>query len=147
MIVLRILAAYLVAVFVAASLGSAFHSWEVQNGLIAAGLDFPVADRVKSALEDYRGLVFGLYGVIFAIALAVGFVVAALLRLVLRPLSSVAFELAGAGAIALALYLMSQQYNHTTPIAGARGWVGFTLQCVAGAIGGHFFSNLLPRKR
>ncbi|MBY0421419.1 MAG: hypothetical protein K2Q06_03885 [Parvularculaceae bacterium] len=147
MIIFRILLAFLLSVAVAASLGSLFHSFETQNALIAAGLDFPLGDRMRGAFEDYLGLVPGQYGAVIAIALALGFVVAAVLRRVLKPLAGVAFPLAGAAAVALTLYLMSQQFYTTTPIAGARGPIGFGLQCLAGAIGGLVFGTFFPPRR
>jgi hypothetical protein len=147
MIIFRVILAFVLAAGVAASLGSLFHSFGTQNALIAAGLDFPLGDRLRSALEDYAGLVPGLYGAMIAVALAAGFIVAALLRLVLKPLAGIAFPVAGAAAVALMLYLMSQQFYTTTPIAGARGVFGFALQCLAGAIGGFVFGLFFPAKR
>lgn len=147
MIILRVILAFVLAAGVAASLGSFFHSFETQNALIAAGLDFPLGDRIHSALEDYVGLVPGLYGAVIAVALTVGFIVAALLRLVLKPLAGIAFPLAGAAAVALTLFLMSQQYYTTTPIAGARGALGFGLQMLAGAVGGFVFGLFFPARR
>lgn len=147
MIIVRIFLAFLLSVAVAASLGAWLHSFETQNALIAAGLDFPIGDRIRSAVEDYLGLVPGLYGAVIAVALAIGFAVAAILRRLIKPLAPVAFPLAGAAAVALTLFLMSQQYYTTTPIAGARGAFGFALQCLAGAIGGLVFGMFFPARR
>lgn len=147
MIVVRVFLAFLLSVAVASSVGSLFHSFGTQNALIAAGLDFPLAERLRAAGADWLGLVPGLYGGVIAVALAIGFVVAAILRLVLKPLAGVAFPVAGAAAVALTLYLMSQQYYTTTPIAGARGAFGFALQCLAGAIGGFVFAAFFPPRR
>ncbi len=147
MIILRVLLAFLLSAGIAASFGALFHSFGTQNALIAAGLDFPVADRLRSALEDYVGLVPGQYGAVIAVALALGFVVAAILRRVLKPLAGVAFPVAGAAAVALTLHFMSQQFYGTTPIAGARGPLGFGLQCLAGGIGGWVFGLFFPPRR
>jgi hypothetical protein len=83
--------------------------------------------------------------VVIVLALLVGFLVAWPMKRVLKPIAPFAYPIAGAAAIALALYLMSKQFYGTTPIAGARGALGFTLQCLAGAAGGYVFAALNER--
>jgi hypothetical protein len=142
---IRIPAAFVLAVVAATVFGSLFSSYMTQSALIAAGAEFPVADRFSSAMSDFVGIAPA-YGVVIAIALGVGFLVAAILRRVIKPLAPVAFPIAGAAAVGAALALMSIQYYSTTPIAGARGALGFALQCLAGGIGGFVFAGLLRRR-
>lgn len=155
MAVLRTVAAFLVALVAATGAGSVFASLMIQAGLVGAGATFTPADRLAAIGEDYSGLVVGTlfrngvpgaYVLVFAIGLAVGFVVAFGLKRLVKPLAPVAYPLAGAAAIATALMLMSLQYYGTTPIAGARGSLGFALQLAAGAIGGLVFALLRPKR-
>ena len=67
------------------------------------------------------------------------FVVAGVLRGLLRLSPTLVFSLAGAFAIAVMLMAM-HPLLHVTLIAGARSPMGFTCQCLAGAIGGYVFS-------
>jgi hypothetical protein len=142
--VLRTLVAFCAAAIVASFCGAVFHSQMVLARLAALGAEITPALRVTSTLDDMVGLIPA-YPVVISIGLAVGFAVAFGVKRILKPLAPVAYPLAGAAAVALALYLMSQQFYTTTPIAGARGTIGFLLQCLAGGLGGVVFAVLRPR--
>ncbi|MEX0645152.1 MAG: hypothetical protein WD076_07570 [Parvularculaceae bacterium] len=137
--------AFLAAVATSTILGTLFHTQMVFARLADAGAALPLSVRLQGTVNDLLGL-GPLYGAVIALGLAAGFSVAARLKRVLKPLAPIAYPLAGAAVIGLALYLMSVVYYSATPIAGARGVVGFSLQCLAGAIGGLVFAALLPRK-
>lgn len=155
MAMFRVLAAFLVSLLGAVTAGSAFASLMVQNAQIAVGGEYTTADRIAGFTEDYQGLVVGTlfqngmpgsYTLVIAIALAVGFLVAFGMKRLIKPLAPIAYPLAGAAAVALTLALMSMQFYSTTPIAGARGPLGFGLQMLAGAIGGMIFAALRPKR-
>lgn len=141
--IFRNVAAYLAAVIAAYALGAFFHTQMVFAALAGAGAEIPLALRLETTIGDFLGL--WQYAAVVAIALLAGFLVAALVKRVLKPLAPVAYPIAGAAAIALALTLMSMQYYGTTPIAGARGPLGLALQCLAGAAGGFVFAALRRR--
>jgi hypothetical protein len=141
--IFRYVAGYLGAVIVAYALASFFHTQMVLSVFADVG-GVPLPVRLQTTAGDFLGL--WQYAAVIAIALAAGFVVAAILKLVLKPLAGVAYPIAGAAGVALALTLMSMQFYGTTPIAGARGTLGFLLQCFAGAAGGFVFAALTRRR-
>ena len=122
---------------------SAWQSYSVQSRLIALGVDIPLPLRLHTAFGDLVGLAPALLPVLGG-ALALGFLVAAVLRPRLPMLAAVAYPLAGAAAVGLALAVMAWQMA-ITPIAGARGDLGFAVLCGAGAVGGFVFSRLRTR--
>lgn len=142
--IFRNIAAYIAAVIAAYALGAVFHTQMVFAALAGAGAEIPLSLRLETTAGDLIGL--WQYAAVVAIALLVGFAVAAILKRILKPLAPIAYPLAGAAGVALALTLMSMQYYGTTPIAGARGPVGFALQCLAGAAGGVVFAALARRR-
>lgn len=99
------------------------------------------------AFETFRYNLSGLwmYGAIIAVALLIGFLVAALVKRLLRPLAPVAYPVAGAFAIPLTVVLIEQVLGGGAGImSGARGAVGLALQGVAGLIGGAVFALVRP---
>lgn len=139
--VIRLALAFAAATVSAVLLASAFHTQMVIAGLGAAGAAIDAATRLAMMAADLKGLAPS-YGAVIAIALAIGFFVAAWLKRVVRPLAPIAYPLAGAAAIGVALALMSIVYEGVTPIASARSPEGFALQCLAGALGGVVFAWL-----
>jgi hypothetical protein len=139
MAIVRILLGYLLAVTVATALGSAVHTQMIVAGLTEAGALIQPDVRLAMTFNDFVGLA-PQFGVVVAIALAIGFLIAAGLKRILKPLAPVAFPLAGAAAIAVALTVMHIAFDGITPIAGARTPLGFALECLAGAAGGLVFS-------
>lgn len=101
-----------------------------------------VADRLSMTGADILNT--GLYLVIIAVGFAIAFVVASLLKRVLPGLASVAYPIAGATAIGVALGLMYLNFQ-TVPLSGARGTFGFTAQMLAGAFGGWVFSLIIQK--
>jgi len=146
MAIVRILSGYALAVIIATALGSAFHTQMIIKGLTDAGALIAPDTRLAMTGNDFVGLA-PQFGVVIAIALGIGFLIAAVLRRALKPLAPVAFPLAGAAAIAVALSIMHVAFDGITPIAGARTSLGFALECVAGAVGGLVFSMFAGGKR
>lgn len=110
------------------------HSLRVQAGLAEIGIELPAGVRIDAIARDLVGLLPSVLPVM-ALALAGGFVVARVLRRLLYVPSGLAYPLAGATAVAVALTAMVYFY-HITPIAGARGDTGFGAMTLAGALGG-----------
>lgn len=101
-----------------------------------------LGDRLNMTMVDITGTV--LYLVIIAIGFAIAFVIASLLKRRLPGFSGVAYPIAGAAAIGVALGLMYMNFQ-TVPISGARGTFGFLAQMLAGAFGGWVFGKLVDR--
>ena len=127
---------------VAYTLASFAHTQQVLVGLLDLGVLIPVADRIGMIAGDWVGLY--LYLVVVAIGLLIGFSVMALIRRVLPVPRTLLYALAGALAM-LAILSSMRELASMTPIAGARGILGMSLQCLAGAIGGAVFGISLDR--
>ena len=98
-----------------------------------------IGDRFNMTLFDISNMVA--YLVIVAIALLIGFLIATILKRFLPNLARVAYPIAGAAAIAVALGAMYIMFQ-TIPISGARSTMGFLAQMFAGAIGGWVFAKI-----
>ena len=144
----RILIGYLLSVVIATAVASLFQTQMVISKLGAAGLAVSSQTRLNMSLEDIVGLAPQFGGVV-AIGFAVAFLIAAALKRVAKQPAPIAYPLAGAAAIALALILMPflLKLNGLTPLAGTRGAMAFALQCVAGAIGGLVFAGFASDRR
>ncbi len=138
---------FILAIVAATVTGVSFHTYSVLGRLTALGVSIPFGDRLRVMEQDLIGLA-PTYSVIIAIALAVSFLVAAILKPRAGFIAPFAYPMAGGAGVAVALLAMHYLYNGATPIAGARGALGFSLQSVAGALGGLVFSFILAlRKR
>ena len=142
--VLKVLLAFVAAVLVGFVTASVLHSQFVLAKLAGVGAEIPAGAWLRMTATDVVGF-FPLFPAVVAAGLAIGFVVAAVLKRVLKPLAPVAYPLAGAAAIGTALFLMGLQFE-MTPVAGARGALGFAAQCGAGALAGWVFALLLRRR-
>jgi hypothetical protein len=148
MAIIRTISGYLLAIAATTVTGSLLQTQLVLRALERAGATIPADVRFETALNDLTG--FGVqFGMIVAIALAVGFLVASGAKQVLKPLAPIAYPLGGACAMAAALVALPVLLNldGITPFAGARGTLGFALQCLAGGIGGLVFSLYSSRRR
>jgi hypothetical protein len=143
----RILIGYVLAVAVTTAAGSALQSHLVARALIQAGADVPVETQLSMMQSDL--ITFGpQFAAIVAIALAVGFIVAAILKRVLTPLAGIAYPLGGACALIAAMFVLPilLKLDGITPLAGARGGLGLAFQALAGALGGLVFTLIAARK-
>lgn len=141
---IRTALAFAVSALAGVVVASVLHSQFVLARLAHVGAVIGPADRWRMTAGDIAGLLPS-YGVVLTIALAVGFLVAWILKRWLKPLAPYAYPLAGAAAVAVALALMHQRFE-ITPIAGARGTAGFLAQCAAGALAGLVFAWLRPSR-
>jgi hypothetical protein len=150
MIFLRLALAYAASAAVAVVAASAFISQRIIAEQSAVGGAYTAAQQIEAFLLNLPGLAAGGYGVALAVALLVAFAVAALLKRVLKPLSAIAYPIAGAAAALGVLWLIN---TYLAPpgvggaIPGARSGFELALQALAGAIGGLAFELLRPRAR
>lgn len=140
---LKTAAAWVVAVFVSAVLGSLFSSQIVFAEFGDIGFDIPLQDRAVMTLKDF-GILETLLP-IYGLCLLIGFLIA---RFVIKLNSSndlFWYTLAGASAVLSTLLLISYAMQ-LMPLAGAKTSLGLILQATAGAIGGLCFGKLKPQR-
>jgi hypothetical protein len=146
--ILRSFAAYAVGVLVTFFTGSAFITWRIIAEQEAVGAQYDATDAIRDFSLNVPGLVSGGFGPVLAIALFVGFLVAAVLKRILTPLSPIAYPLAGAAAVLAALVIIGAVMAPGVggAIPGARSPLELGLQALAGALGGLAFEFLRPRR-
>jgi hypothetical protein len=144
---LRRIVAFVVAVGLMIVLGSAAHSYFVQQAWsIAAGqangtgpAAIPVADRLSWAAHDLAGMILP-YGAMTSIALLIAFLAAgAVSRFVGRRV--IIFGVGGALAI-YAIFTLLKMLVGTVGIFGARGSIGLAAQMAVGSVAGVLFARL-----
>jgi hypothetical protein len=144
---LRRIAAFVAAAVVMVVLGSAAHSYFVQEAWsMAAGqadgtapVAIPFADRVSWAAHDLGGMILS-YGAVTSIALFIALMTAgAVARF--TGLRVIVFGVAGAAAI-FVLFTALKMFLGTVGIFGARGATGLTAQMVVGSVAGVLFAQL-----
>jgi hypothetical protein len=149
---LRRIVAFVVAAAVMVVLGSAAHSYFVQEAWsIAAGqadgtafAAIPFADRVSWIVHDLGGMIRP-YGIVTSIALFIALLTAgAVARF--SGFRVIVFGVAGASAI-LVLFTALKMLLGTVGIFGARGAIGLAAQMAAGLVAGVLFAQLTrPRE-
>lgn len=139
--------AYLLGTASAYVFASGFYTQQVVAKQAAFGADYTLAQQGQVYWENFIGLAPA-YGVVLAVALLLGFLVAAVVKRILTPLAPVAYPLAGAAAVFTAIWLIDHTIGEggVGAIGGARDALGLGLQCLAGFIGGAVFASLRPRR-
>jgi hypothetical protein len=144
---LRRVIAFVVAAVAMVVLGSAAHSYFVQqawssaagNAYGSAPVVIPFADRISWAAHDLFGMLLP-YGVLTSIALFVAFLIAgALARFI--GFRVIVFGVAGALAL-FVLFTIVRMMLGSVGIFGARGPTGLAAQMIVGAIAGVLFARL-----
>jgi hypothetical protein len=144
---LRRVVAFVVAAVAMVVLGSAAHSYFVQQAWSAAAghaygtapAAIPFADRIAWGVHDLVGM-FLPYCAVTSIALLVAFVIAgALARF--TGFRVIIFGLAGALAL-FVLFTVMKSVLGTVGIFGARGPSGLAAQMAVGAVAGVLFARL-----
>lgn len=118
----------------------------INTQFVLGPYDVPItfADRFNMTMFDISNM--WLYLPVIAMALLIGFSIAALLKRLLPKLAAVAYPIAGGSAIAVTLGLM-YIFFQTIPISGARSIEGYLGQVFAGAIGGFVFAKIFVRSK
>ena len=138
---IRILPGFIAASLAAYVAGSILNTQFVIGAHTIGGapVSTGIRDRLSMTLADITGTV--LYLAIIAIGFAIAFLIASLLKRALPGLAGVAYPIAGATAIGVALGLMYMNFQ-TVPVSGARGTFGFLAQMLAGGFGGWVFGRI-----
>lgn len=142
---LRTLTAYLVAVTLAAALGSIAQTQFNIAAIAALGVEVPGGTRLWVTLQDLAGFA-PLYALLVAAALVPGFMIAAFVARVAPSGRGVSFVLAGGVSVACALLVINAVLP-MTPIAATRHASGVAALALAGAIGGGGYLAVRPRRR
>jgi hypothetical protein len=149
---LRRIVAFVVAAAVMVVLGSAAHSYFVQEAWsMAAGLaagsgaaSIPLADRISWAVHDLGGMILP-YSAVTSISLLIAFLAAGVVaRFSGRRV--LVFGVAGALAIWV-LFRSLRIVLGTVGIFGARGAIGLAAQMAAGLVAGLLFAHLTARSK
>lgn len=137
---------YAVSVLIVYTLASAAHTQQVLSGLLQLNVQIEMRDRLMMFAGDWAGLY--LYLMVIALVFLIAFLVIAIIKhFVLTSVPApILFAIGGALAM-LCMLLTMRELASLTPIAGARGTTGLTLQCLAGAAGGAVFGFALSRYR
>lgn len=137
--------AFLSSAFTAYILAAAFYTHQILAKQAAIGAIYTAAQQAETYWSNAVGL--WAYGIVIAVALGIGFLTAAAVKRVLRPLAPLAYPLAGATAILTALVLIESQLGGGAGImGGALSAFGMALQAVAGLIGGVVFHIVKDEK-
>src|ERR1700730_13470277 len=140
---LRRAVAFVVAAVAMVLLGSAAHSYFVQQAWSSADgtapAAIPFADRISWAAHDLFGM-FLPYCAVTSIALFVAFVIAGGLAR-FTGFRVIVFGLAGALAL-FVLFTVMKSLLGTVGIFGARGPAGLAAQMAVGAVAGVLFARL-----
>lgn len=141
----RVLLCFVVAVATTFVLAVTAYTQLVIADLEAAGIVAPMGVRLRGTLANLAGFFNPAegrlnYPVLIVVGLLVAFAIAFAVQRAARSLAWIAYPLAGAAAIAVALYAIEANAAELYPaMAGARDWLGVAAQCLAGAIGGLVF--------
>jgi hypothetical protein len=147
---LRRIFAFVLAVAAMVVLGSAAHSFFVQEAWsLAAGhaagtgsASIPLADRISWAGHDLAGMIVP-YAALTSIALLIAFLIAGL---VARFSGARVFVFGLGGALALfTMFTVLRMTLGTVGIFGARGAMGLAAQMAVGLVAGVLFAKLTAR--
>ena len=139
--ILRMAAAYIAGVATAFTLGSVFYTQQVLAKQAEIGVVFTAEQQRDAYLANLIGLAPA-YGMMLAVALLIGFAVAAGVKRVLKPLAPIAYPVAGAAAVFTLIWSIETFVagGGVGAIGGARDAFGMGLQMLAGAAGGTVFA-------
>ncbi|MEO1149454.1 MAG: hypothetical protein AAFW83_00540 [Pseudomonadota bacterium] len=146
MAALRFLVAFALASLTTFLSASIFQTHQVLGALRQIGVEISLRQHLAMVIDDIIGFTsrsdIGLsFPVVIAAALFGGFLIAEILKRLIRPLAPVAYVIAGAAAMAVLMAAMYTMFQ-ASPIAGARGTTGLALQMLAGGLGGWVFTLL-----
>jgi len=145
----QVTAAYLVAVIVTYVTSSISQSLSVLAALVRAGAEIGPKDWLRTVVHDLYGFTFSGY-VPQALVVMAGFVIAmptaAIIHRFFKLPRWFLYPLAGATAMATILYIVKLNFYGSPLFPGTRGWSGFGLYLLTGALGGVVFSVLSKQR-
>lgn len=138
--------AFIAGVAAAYVLSATFYTQQILAKQAMIGAAYTPAQQFQTYAMNFLGLAPS-FGVVLAIALLIGFVIAAGVKRVLAPLAPVAYPIAGGAAVFAALQLIENFVGggQVGAIGGARDALGLGLQVVAGVVGGAVFALARPK--
>ncbi|MEZ5897376.1 MAG: hypothetical protein R3C51_13360 [Parvularculaceae bacterium] len=145
--VVRIGLAFAAAVFACFLLSTVFMTYNTLSNY--PGFEMSAGVFLETLQLNLVGLAAGSpFAGILAVALAIGFTVAAIVKRVLTPLAPVAYIVAGAITVPLLFYIVETVVidGGVGAFFGARGGTGMGCQAVAGAAAGLVFSVFASRR-
>jgi hypothetical protein len=135
--------AFLTAALTTYFLAAVAATQSVMNRLADMGVEVPFNDRMATTFADLAGM-FGTFMPLLLIALALGFVIAALISRFRPGWKSFGYPLAGFAAV-ITMHLLMHAVLEITPVAATRSVAGLLVQGLAGAAGGWVFYFLSIR--
>lgn len=139
--VLKIMAAWVLAVLATVLVGVVFQTQNVIARLNDIGANVSLTDRLSMTSYDIIHL-GSLYGAFIAIAFLIAFLSGGIVFHLAKFGRPFVYVVAGAVAMLIMLFAMKQVFFDTHLIAGARDALGISLQMLAGAIGGFVFARM-----
>lgn len=139
--VLKIMAAWVLAVLATVLVGVVFQTQNVIARLNDIGANVSLTDRLSMTSYDIIHL-GSLYGAFIAIAFLIAFLAGGIVFHLAKFGRPFVYVVAGAVAMLIMLFAMKQVFFDTHLIAGARDALGISLQMLAGAIGGFVFARV-----
>ena len=138
--------AFVVSVVVAYVLAVLMYTQLNLANVVELGLQVSLGVRLEAAFHDLVHMV-PLYLPIISVALLIAFGVARVVLIWVPQLQTLGYVLAGFLAIFTVDFALGAILTSGThPLAVTRTTVGLLSQCVAGAIGGYVFVNMLANK-
>lgn len=138
--VLKIMAAWGLAVLATVLVGVVFQTQNVIARLNDIGANVSLTDRLSMTSYDIIHL-GSLYGAFIAIAFLIAFLAGGIVFHLAKFGRPFVYVVAGAVAMLIMLFAMKQVFFDTHLIPGARDALGISLQMLAGAIGGLVFAR------
>ncbi len=133
-----VLAAYVLAVIAYTQLNLA--------NVVEMGLPVDMAVRLEATWHDLLGMT-SLYLPIIAVAFLIAFSVTAVILRWVPQLRTLGYLLAGfVGIFTVDYALGAFLTGGTHPLAVTRTTIGLLSQCIAGALGGYVFVQMLPKR-
>lgn len=139
--VLKIMAAWLLAVLTTVIISVVFQTQNVLARLNDIGADISVSDRFS--MTGYDIIHFGsVYGAFIAIAFIIAFLAGGLVFRFAKFGRSLIYSVAGGVAMLVMLMAMKQVFFGIHLVHGASDTLGISMQILAGAIGGFIFARV-----
>jgi hypothetical protein len=137
----KVLAAFVASVVAMAVAGTVAQTQFVLSALRAAGATVSSSDLIAMSGADLVGFA-PVYAAIIALGFAIAFLLAGFARRWVSLPRTLVFAAAGAGCIALMLYMMQLVFFGIPLIAGTRTAAGTFVQIGLGALAGALFASL-----
>ncbi len=139
--VIRILAAFVIAVLVTSVLAIMSSTMFVLGGLMELGVDIPMSEILGMLLYDLQGM-SPLYGPLVGVGLLIAFLAAwGVSALLPNGLRGWVYMVAGAVAMVVMIMALEAQFGIAI-VAGARSIAGLAVQALCGAVGGGLYGAM-----